>query len=205
MAEQLSKHCWATPKCGISFAEKHFLDIDRNINYKFIMVRNPYNRLVSFYINKVVYQGNPPWNLKDTYVDEVTIPHLGKGNTGISFEEFIKLLSGVNVYSAERHLKPQSNGVLNMKFNKIVKMESFIEDIKEVCEKLDFNYDKIIQKKSNHFERDSSITKKVFDKPSNWFRENSIPKNYELFYTQELKDIVFNLYEKDFSLFNYKK
>lgn len=205
MAEKLSKHCWVTPKCGISFAEKHFRNINRDINYKFIMVRCPYNRLVSFYINKVIYQGDPPWSLKEKYEYEVPIPHFGISNTGVSFEEFIKKLRTINVVQAERHLKPQWLGIEKHSFDKIVYMENFKEDIKEVCELLDFDYNKIIERKNNHFVRTDTITEPVYDKSTKWFRENGLPKNYDLYYTKEMRDIVFNLYKQDFDLFKYKR
>ena len=205
MAELISKHCWGTPKCGISFAKKFFRNIERDINYNFILVRNPYKRLVSFYINKVIYQGDAPWTLKEKYEFEVPIPHFEIIDTGVSFEEFIKLLGMVDVTQAERHLKPQFMWVEDKTFNKVVHMENFKEDIKEVCEVLDFDYDKIKQKKSNHFNRTEDIIEYVHDKPTSWFRENGLPKNYELYYTQEMKDIVYNLYKKDFELFNYSK
>jgi len=205
MAEKLSKHCWATPKCGISFAEKYFKNINRNVDYTFLMQRNPYNRLVSFYINKVIYQGDPPWNLKKKYEYEVPIPHFNIDNTGVSFEEFIKKLGTINVIQAERHLNPQWLGIEKMTFNKIVHMENFKEDIKEVCEVLDFDYDKITERKNNHFIRTDDITEPVHDKPTKWFRENGLPKNYDLYYTQEMRDIVYRLYEKDFTLLKYDR
>ena len=89
MAERMSNHCFATPKCGISFAEKYFQNINRDVDYTFLMQRNPYNRLVSFYINKVIYQGDPPWSLKEKYEYEVPIPHFGIADTGVSFEEIV--------------------------------------------------------------------------------------------------------------------
>jgi hypothetical protein len=205
MAEQLSKHCWATPKCGISFAEKYFQGVNRPTPYTFLMIRDPYKRMVSFYINKVIYQGDPPWNLKDEYEFEIPIPHFGIKDTSVSFEEFIKTLGTIDVIHAERHLKPQWLGVEGKSFNKIVHMETFKEDIKEVCEVLSFDYEKITERKNNHFVRTDLITEPVYDKPTSWFRVNGMPKDYELYYTAELKDIVYRLYEKDFKLFGYQR
>lgn len=205
MAERISKHCFATPKCGISFADKYFKNINRDIDYTFLMQRNPYNRLVSFYINKIIYQGDPPWSLKEKYEYEVPIPHFGIADTGVSFEEFIKKLGTTNIVQAERHLKPQWLGIESFTFNKIVHMENFKEDIKEVCEVLDLDYDKITERKNNHFVRTDTITEPVYDKPTKWFRENGLPKDYDLYYTKEMRDIVYRLYKKDFTLLKYDR
>ena len=197
MAEQLSKHCWATAKCGISLAEIYFKGVDRPNNYTFIVVRNPYSRLTSFYMNKVVYQGNPPWDYKDSYDNEIIIPHLGSGNTGFSFEELVHELKKVNIRGAERHLKPQCVGVLGREFDKWVQLENFKEDIREVCEELDFDYDVITERKSNHFPR-IDIDYYIGDRPTKWLRENGLPKDWRMFYNEETLEIVRQIYKEDF-------
>lgn len=198
MSERLSKHCWGTPKCGISFLEIHFKNVNRDKDYEFIVVRNPFSRLTSFYINKVVYQGNPPWDYKDYYDNEITIPHLARGNTGYTFEEFIDELNELHINRAERHLRPQFVGVpAGHEFDKWVRLEHFKEDIREVCEVLDFDYDVITEKKSNFFPR-TELGEYVGDKPTPWLRENGIPKNWRNFYNDKTETIVRQVYQQDF-------
>ena len=38
-----------------------------------------------------------------------------------------------------------------------------------------------------------------------FLRENGLPKDYDLYYTQEMRDIVYRLYEKDFTLLKYDR
>lgn len=202
MSEKVSKHCWATPKCGISTSIK-YLNKNKDIDYKFIITRNPYSRVVSFYINKVVFQGNPPSDTKRYYNEEILIPHILISDTSISFLEFIEKLSKMNIINIERHLKPQYVGVENITFDKIVKIENFKDDIKDVCDILDIDYDCI--RNVNKFPKNDKITEKVYNYKTEWFRINGCPKNWELFYNDKLKNIVYNLYEEDFKMFDYKK
>ena len=50
--KQVGKHAWGTPKCGISLLGNVWKDIQSDIDYKFLLARNPYYRVVSLYCEK---------------------------------------------------------------------------------------------------------------------------------------------------------
>lgn len=56
MAEKVSKNFWTSPKCGITFVENIFRGIETKSNKKILLVRNPYSRIVSFYMNKFLFK-----------------------------------------------------------------------------------------------------------------------------------------------------
>lgn len=200
MAEKRGKHVWSTPKCGITFVDKHLRHYKRNKDYQYIVVRNPYIRIVSFYCQKIVNK----YELGDRYIWH-WIQNPSESNY-ITFEEFVHKLNNINVYSSERHLVPQVYGILNEKFNKVVSLENFNEDIKDVCTALNLPYDDIVSKNvENTYDKIDSIKIKVHDKKPDWFIENGIPADPSLFYTDELKEIVYNKYKADFEIFNYEK
>lgn len=204
MAEKVSKHCWTTPKCGITTAEHHFR-FDKPIDYRFILVRNPYHRVASFFYSKVIYAGVAIHKRRpDTYDEHRQIPHLNMGDTRVSFRQFIQLLKTVNVERADRHLKPQYLGVTDMKFDNIVRCESYAEDIKPVCDALDLDYEEYAKLNVNHTER-IELNEFVADYSADWFRENGIPKRYDVFYDDDIEEIVWNKYRQDFELFDYAR
>jgi hypothetical protein len=200
MAEKRGKHVWATPKCGITFVDTHLRHYLRNKDYQYIVVRNPYIRIVSFYSQKIVKK----YELGDRHIWH-WIKNPEESNY-ITFEEFVYKLNDINVYASERHLVPQTYGIVNEKFNHVVSLENFDEDIKIVCDELELPYYEIISKnKENTYVKTNTINHKVHDKKPDWFIENGIPEDPSLFYTDELKEIVYNKYKADFEIFNYEK
>jgi hypothetical protein len=199
VAEQRGNHVWATPKCGITFVDMYLKDYEKDIDYQYIVVRNPYIRIVSFYCQKII---------KKYEIGHRNLLHWYDNETSnyITFEEFVKKLNEINVFYAERHLAPQTNGIFGLKFNKVVSLENFNEDIKDVCINLNIPYDEIISKNiENTYDKVDDIEASVHNKKPDWFIQNGIPSEPSLFYTDELKEIVYNEYKLDFEIFKYYK
>ena len=53
--QQVGKHCWCSPKSGIILAESTWQNVHvADSDYKFLQMRDPFNRVVSMYLNKIV-------------------------------------------------------------------------------------------------------------------------------------------------------
>jgi hypothetical protein len=191
MAEQISNHCWATPKCGITTAEIHFRDIKKEIKFEFVIVRNPYRRAVGFYLSKVINYGFK-------FGTKGVIPHLpGKIDLDCTFEQMVSTLK----LPGDRHVNLQRALVGDRKLH-FVRLENWTEDMKLVCERLDIDHSKYGYVWENRSTVTDTITEYVGNKPASWFRERGTPyeapSDYNLFYNDNTKKLIRTLYKEDF-------
>ena len=144
---------YCTPKCGISsfkymitngIFDKVFY-IKNPINV--IIVRNPWDRLISFYIQKIVIS-------KVTSFSKLNDPSL----LHKSFEDFIDILSKININNIDFHLSPQSTNVEKIKFDMVINLSNVDKEIKPLL-KIVNNLDFEIKRLNNTSEKKLKINK----------------------------------------------
>ena len=176
--------------------------------YKIItIVRDPYRRLVSGYIDKIL--GNNYnylqfcKNIMRFYKRDFNDPKK------VTFTEFVNyVVAHKNFNVMDEHFKPQSYCFHpNMPNNKIMKLED-IKPIKQFFSEQEFlqnfiNYNKDV---INHYKVQVEHHEIVYDKDATYFNqfEKVIPK-YKYFLNEDLKDKIYKFYEDDFRNFQYKK
>jgi hypothetical protein len=160
-----------------------------------LFIRNPYKRLVSGFLDKYSKSG--------VYIDKF----LSKYDI-IKFDTFIyELIKGQWSIIDEHHFTPQTTEQFNK--SKIIKSKSLIlydiENINyEYLEKL-FNKkipEQLINFKGGHERKvynDNFNGDSVYNLDINKYIKYNVPVNN--FYNKELKDKVYNFYEKDFLFF----
>ena len=117
---------YCSPKCGLNFLRNLQIAMNNPV-LPTLFVRNPYSRLVSFYVNKVIYAAVSPNEgafhtepanvealIKEAELRLEGVPKdIGLGdevNSKIrnwSFETFVRWLVAQNADRIDRHLKPQ--------------------------------------------------------------------------------------------------
>ncbi len=143
--------------------------------YKFTFVRNPFERLVSNYVNKVKsLEENNYYKQKDYcmgILDDIS-----------SFEEFVKKITSIPDKWADRHFKPQ--------YSYIYDGDTVLVDYVGKVENLSNDYINIQEKYG---------LKKLE------YKNKSGKENWKTFYTEETAKLVYKYYEKDIITFGYEE
>jgi glycosyltransferase involved in cell wall biosynthesis len=160
------------------------LDHQRYKDYfKFAFVRNPWDRIVSCYLDKIKENDNFE---NDNFERGVYKPFLkiGEFKAGMSFDEFVKTISKIPDSIADSHFRSQYLAIIDNSGNLVVdflgRFENLESDFKIVCKKIGLK----------------------FDLPH--IRKSIGRKHYSEYYTNETKEIVEKRYKKDIEKFGYK-
>lgn len=161
--------------------------------YRFVVVRDPFSRLVSAYQNKVATpwpdQRDDFWNVHlrrecPSMIDAMTIPAKG---ALLSFEEFLECLNAPDtIHPSNEHWRSQSElcGLDHIKYDKYIHVEEFADGVKELFEELKWNED------INQFDIDR---KPVYEHElSTYFSEKAL-------------QLALRYYEDDFEILRYPK
>lgn len=152
-----------------------------HLYYRFSMVRNPYTRLLSCYLDRIVPAHSAPY--------KQLLQTIGKPEgSQISFQEFICAVCKQMPYDQNNHWRLQTSEILasNIEYDFIGKQESFADDMTTIW---------------SHIAPDFPIP--------NFTSENKAPsitsaaKRLHEFYTPELINMVREAYEEDFITFGY--
>jgi hypothetical protein len=183
------KYVWfRTAKCGTS-SLLHFLKINTEIGvdgnslafdenwkdyFKFAIVRNPWDRLLSCWKNKI----EMPWRESErAYYYKVLGLDLLKD---ITFAEFIRRLNDDKLLYADKHWA-QLHSLIDLdSIDFIGRLENLQEDFNTICDKIGIPQQQLPhENKSEH-------------------------KHYTEYYDEETKQIIAEKYAKDIEMFGYK-
>lgn len=152
---------------------------------KFAFIRNPWDRLVSCYLNKIRSDGRNTNLYKDGVASGLV--HYGVFNSKMSFEEFAEVVSKIKDEESNQHFLSQHHFLLDPNGNIAVdflgRFETLQKSFDELCDLLKI--------------KRATLPHKNFSKT---LKE----KHYSEFYTPHLKELVNERYKKDIELFGYE-
>lgn len=186
--------------------------------FKFVIVRNPWERLASGYLNKFVCRRNlqktifaPPPYIK-TVIDRV---YENKGlksdyQKSISFKEFVNYIYLTEDEKLDGHWRPQYLHLGKTKFDFIGKLENLNADFEYLKKKLNLNIDLSWTNKTKR-NNDLAIAQNNNNEahycdlyPLELSNLKDYPRSQQM-YDPELFELVGKRYQKDIEMFGYDR
>lgn len=166
--------------------------------YRFVVLRCPFRRLASVFLDKFVAKEPDAWQYRDLLKREVNLDDL-------TFEQFVKSLAVPPMKGANIHWKPQNLFLLYKKYDDYFALEHFDKAITALKDKIDFKVvdarsltghgtDKFEMLNDDNYSQTTAFDIAVFK------REGKCPSHKAL-YTEELVQLVKKLYADDISLY----
>jgi hypothetical protein len=182
--------------------------------FKFVIVRNPWDRLTSAYLNKFVkpldleQSSSPGKQVVEEYYQSCNLPV--DYIKCITFRQFIQYLLDHKDEEIDGHWQPQSMFINNNKFDYIGSIETLNTDFKAIAEKIgvDINLDWANSSKrtaiSGELPKIVPGARHYADYTPAEFRQLSQYPAYTEFYTPELLELVRQRYTADVDNFGYQ-
>jgi chondroitin 4-sulfotransferase 11 len=152
--------------------------------WKFGFVRNPWDRLLSCYKEKIKkdenYTEQNGWFINGVHKD---LLKYGTFKANMSFEEFVNAVASIPDTEADPHFKSQYTFITDKRGKILLDFVGRFENLNE-----HFNY----------------ICKKIeIEKVALPYRNKTVKTNYQDFYNKSLREIVEKRYSKDIKIFKY--
>ncbi|WP_462169274.1 sulfotransferase family 2 domain-containing protein [Pseudoalteromonas lipolytica] len=166
--------------------------------YKFVVLRCPFRRLASVFLDKFVAKEMDAWQYRDLLKREIELDDL-------TFEQFVKSLSVPPMKGANIHWKPQSMFLLYQEYDDYFALEDFDKAIATLKDKINFD---IVDARdltghgTNKFEllNDDNFSQTPAFDIATLKRQGKCPA-HKVLYTDELVELVRTLYADDISLY----
>ncbi|WP_193371339.1 sulfotransferase family protein [Pelagibius marinus] len=152
--------------------------------FRFTFVRNPYDRLVSVYKDKVIGLGTVDTGLQ--YVKRLDPEASG----AIPFRDFVQAVCDQKDEDMDAHWRPQASLIMSeaISYSHIGHVENFARDMEPVVRRLALP---------------AELVEQLGREPINPTRKASLEERFAPSFDAELADTVFRRYRRDFELFGY--
>ena len=171
-------------------------------NFTFVILRNPYDRLASVFLDQIVERGVTAWKLQDTSNRSFEMGEL-------SFSDFVNLIAAKpKLLNSDILLRPQSNFLIYEKYDKYFKFKDFENITKTLKQKISLDITdtrKALKHDASHLtmKEDAKHPKLSANDIFKMKLDGKCPSHKSL-YNPALKTIVRKIYQRDFEVFESK-
>ncbi|MGI8979814.1 MAG: sulfotransferase family 2 domain-containing protein [Pirellulaceae bacterium] len=186
--------------------------------FRFAFVRNPWDRLVSGFLNKFVPWKSPAQKFAEEHsrrlrwsraVNRLSAGWLcssGKASSErwreeLTFRQFVAELRQRNPRKFDLHWRPQYLFFGPQTLDFLGRFEHLADDFRTLCQKLNVSGD---LPEANKTRRDSAVHRNLADAPLAELRSLAGFPGYSWFYTPDLAEQVAELYAEDIQRFGYE-
>ena len=171
------------------------------VSYRFVILRCPYARLVSCFLDKFVSRSTSAWKFKELVesAEDIDLPRL-------TFRQFCVHLADQRVRNADHHWRPQSQFLLYRDYTRIFCVEDFATLRDELKRKIGFDIvdaRPLAKHDSSHFK--TLPQTKSFADTEIWQIESMMMSGLRpdpaSFYDDDLRELAAATYHQDFRLY----
>lgn len=166
--------------------------------YSFVILRCPYRRLASVYLDKFIAKEPDAWHYRDLQARQIELDDL-------SFRDFVKSLKSPTIFNANIHWRPQVEFLIYKRYSDYFCLEDFSGAIKTLRKKIGFKVvdaRSLTQHGTHHFKL---LNKKIYADTAAFDiatlkRKGKCPSHQSL-YDDGLIRLVRKLYKADLKLY----
>ncbi len=155
--------------------------LKRSDIFKFCFVRNPYTRLLSCYLDKIIQRKGPQHPLM------IQLGYSQFSEKVLSFEEFIEAIIAQPVVYMDAHWRTQYYATFQggIDYDFIGKFENFATDFRHAIQQTNIDFDKYYTIENSHATQANNLI--------------------DHYYTPDLVEKVYRKFQIDFDYFGYSK
>lgn len=171
------------------------------VDYSFVILRCPFKRLASVFLDKFVAKEPVSWQLRDRLDRKIELDDL-------TFRDFVSLLDKPSVMNSDIHWRPQVDFLLYKEYSDYFSLENFGRLVINLKNKIDLQVNDA-RNLTNHGTNNYALVNDICyaDIPafelSVMKRKGQCP-SHEALYDKEIYDLVARRYSKDITLYRQK-
>jgi hypothetical protein len=167
-------------------------------NYKFVILRCPFRRLASLFLDKFVSKEPDAWAYRETLQNNVELDDL-------TFRNFVRSLKKPFVFNSNIHWRLQTDFLIYEEYSDYFSFENFLQMIATLKKKINFDVIDARELTSHGTNKYQKINDQCYADVASFniaiMKRNGQCPSHESLYDKELFDLVSRLYSNDIELY----